>query len=515
LQIIDIAERGFAQRLRGIPDGTWRQEYFLEPHDADAEILRLVLTLAKRGERLVFSNAGDPDQAAGQAMTAVGWQGSVTAAIASTLCYDQLFALGGALRRIDFELQEGTLGAARFPAAMSCANMRISQVTSAASHAIAKMLACSSQTVGQSIGAGGDAGMPVLLISGIDERGRSYGTALTDHIAAAIAPSPARDGVDTGGIAWDPRAAIPNVEDQELLFPILYLYRRESVDSGGAGRRRGGNGGEFALVPLNVEQIDLATITSAAATMVPAAPGLFGGAPGSTTRYLLVRDSNARGQLLNSSIPADIEDLDGLFEALAPSSAGIAQLVADVVEERWCGTGGYGDPLLREPSLVAADVAARKVSDAAAAETYGVVLLPDGQVDGKATGRRRREIEQRRLASSQPPRETSGATKTSPPLIQIADALDVVETDQGPAFTCRRCQHVLCEVVHDYRDGCCSAHLPLDSLSPLMGRDRQRLSDDVQVLESYCPACATRIAADLVLVGERPVRDIELALQER
>ena len=125
--------------------------------------------------------------------------------------------------------------------------MRIAQVTSAASQVIAKMLACSEGTLSHSIGAGGDAGMPVLLISGTDERGRPYGTALTDHIAAAIAPSPLRDGVDTGGIAWDPRAAIPNVEDQEALLPILYLYRREAVDSGGAGRTRGGNGGEFAM----------------------------------------------------------------------------------------------------------------------------------------------------------------------------------------------------------------------------------------------------------------------------
>ena len=142
----------------------------MEPHQIDRAILRLTLTLAKRGERLVFSNDGDPDQDAGQAMTAVGWQGSVTAAAASTLCFDQLFALGGALRRIDFELEDGSIGAAKFPAAMSCANMRISQVTSAASQVIAKMLACSVGTMGHSIGAGGDAGMPVLLVSGIDER---------------------------------------------------------------------------------------------------------------------------------------------------------------------------------------------------------------------------------------------------------------------------------------------------------------------------------------------------------
>jgi N-methylhydantoinase B len=511
-QIVDMSELAFAQRLSAIPDGTWRQEYFLEPHQVDQQTLRLTLTLRKRGERLVFSNEGDPDQGAGQAMTAVGWQGSVTAATASTLCFDQLFALGGALRRIDFELEEGSVGAASFPAAMSCANMRIAQVTSAASQVIAKMLACSEGTLSHSIGAGGDAGMPVLLISGSDERGRPYGTALTDHIAAAIAPSPLRDGVDTGGIAWDPRAAIPNVEDQELLFPILYLYRREAVDSGGAGRTRGGNGGEFAIVPLNVDRIDLATITSAAATVIPAAPGLFGGLPGSTTRYLLVRDSGALARLAASEIPVQLEELEGTREVIPGRSAGVAQYADDVVEERWCGTGGYGDPLLRDAALVAADVQAGKISLAAAEHLYGVVLLGGMAVD-EGTSERRQEIRQRRLAESDEPLTTSDGAEATGEELRIAGLIGVVRTDAGAfGFTCVECGRLLCSTDHDYRDGCRTRELPLRSLSPLMQREADQLSGDVVAFESYCPTCATLLACDVVLAGQRPVRDVELVL---
>ena len=36
-QIVDMSELAFAQRLSAIPDGTWRQEYFLEPHRIDRQ----------------------------------------------------------------------------------------------------------------------------------------------------------------------------------------------------------------------------------------------------------------------------------------------------------------------------------------------------------------------------------------------------------------------------------------------------------------------------------------------
>jgi N-methylhydantoinase B len=53
------------------------------------------------------------------------------------------------------------------------------------------------------------------------------------------------------------------------------------------------------------------------------------------------------------------------------------------------GGGGWGDPLLRPPEVVALDVRQGKVSAEAAREEYGVVLTPDGQPDTAATQRLR------------------------------------------------------------------------------------------------------------------------------
>jgi N-methylhydantoinase B len=54
------------------------------------------------------------------------------------------------------------------------------------------------------------------------------------------------------------------------------------------------------------------------------------------------------------------------------------------------GGGGWGDPLERDPALVAKDVAMGLISQEQAAKSYGVVLHPGGfAVDDGATARLR------------------------------------------------------------------------------------------------------------------------------
>ena len=55
-------------------------------------------------------------------------------------------------------------------------------------------------------------------------------------MAGAVGARPNMDGVDTGGVIHSPQSAQPEVELYERAVPILYLYRREEPDGGGAGR---------------------------------------------------------------------------------------------------------------------------------------------------------------------------------------------------------------------------------------------------------------------------------------
>ncbi len=67
--------------------------------------------------------------------------------------------------------------------------------------------------------------------------------------------------------------------------------------------------------------------------------------------------------------------------------------------QRTPGGGGYGDPLLRDPAAVAADVRGEYITPAQAADDYGVVLRPGTlEVDEPATAARREALRKGRSA---------------------------------------------------------------------------------------------------------------------
>ena len=65
-----------------------------------------------------------------------------------------------------------------------------------------------------------------------------------------------RGGVDTGG-DFVHNIGLSNVEFHEADAPILFHYRRQSIDTGGAGQYRGGVGLEEAWTPHGIDRIDL------------------------------------------------------------------------------------------------------------------------------------------------------------------------------------------------------------------------------------------------------------------
>lgn len=75
------------------------------------------------------------------------------------------------------------------------------------------------------------------------------------------------------------------------------------------------------------------------------------------------------------------------------------------------GGGGVGDPMARDPELVAEDVSERRVSPESARAIYGVVVDPPGILDPAAT----RALRAQRGMQSQPTVTGATETATSPP----------------------------------------------------------------------------------------------------
>jgi N-methylhydantoinase B len=195
---------------------------------------------------------------------------------------------------------------------------------------------------------------------------------------------PIGDGPD-GHSLWPSFVNIP-CEYLESYYP-LRIERWETVpDTGGAGLHRGGNGVDVAyrfLQPGTIAIHDDRWLTYPW--------GVNGGEPGARGRKWIDRADGTRQVL-----PSKVHDV-----AVEPG---------DVLHFVTWGGGGWGDPLARDPDLVALEVRRGLVS-ADGAQHYGVVLA-NGAVDAEATAALRERLRAER--PGKPPVFNMG-----PPLAEI------------------------------------------------------------------------------------------------
>ena len=86
------------------------------------------------------------------------------------------------------------------------------------------------------------------VVSGVNQRGFAFANTEMSHFGGGSGARTYSDGMDTGGIIFNTTPSIPNIETAEDEYPLLYLFRRQLEDSGGAGRYRGGASGELAYI---------------------------------------------------------------------------------------------------------------------------------------------------------------------------------------------------------------------------------------------------------------------------
>jgi N-methylhydantoinase B len=396
----DNSEVSFLERLESIPDGTWCEESWIElAREGDRNVYRNVLRLTKQGDRLIFDNEGTAPQVGSINCATIAWKGAIASMISAQMLFDQMFVIEGAYRHMEFRPTPGTLTCARFPAGVVSAPPTVLlQSIGLAGLVISRMLCCSSDPELQKEvqSCMGTLCFPIDAIAGIDQRGNGYASFLLDPVGGALGALSWQDGVNTGGWPWDLQSTMPNVEDNEVFYPLLYLWRKEIRDSGGAGKFRGGNAAEIAYVLNDTEAIT--HYTTGGHTVIPG-PSLYGGDPTSRTRYLMVRNAGMAEALERSGrMPDSLADIGGEHVHISPKTGGITQGSGDVFSLAWTSAAGYGDPLERDPALVASDVENHYVSRRWAEQRYGVLLDADGAPDGDATEELRAQKRRERLS---------------------------------------------------------------------------------------------------------------------
>lgn len=387
--LIEQSEQRLRERLRELPDGQWQSRQYLE---VKGETYKVCLTMRKQGDELVFDFTGSSPQSK-YSVNCSKWAslGGLFAPLFPLLCYDITWN-EGVIRPIRMIAPEGTIVNCTRPAPVSVATVgAIQSVNNAACATIGKMLAASERYAEEST-AVWHANHFAIFMFGTNQRGGLSIGILTETFAGAGGARHVGDGVDIGGEVPNPISRMANVETIEATFPIRYLFRRRLKDSGGPGRHRGGTGGEMMIVAHDAPDGGIDYVVSGKGTRFPQSDGLAGGYPGALNDYVWVHADDEAGA------PLFARDLGGAGGRQEPISWGVFPLRGrDGLYVRWNGGGGLGDPLDRPADQVARDVAAGVVSNEAAAEVYGVVLA-DGLADANATGARRAQLRQARLA---------------------------------------------------------------------------------------------------------------------
>ena len=513
-RLLSHSQSAFQDKLQRIPDGTWSEVRYLdESLPGDRGTYRTQLNITKQGDRLIIDNKGTDAQTTGtNGITYATWSGSILGTFAVTTIYEQLFAVGGAARQIDYEPEPGLLTCVDFPGETSGGIMQVVNLGGAAQTLIARMLGTDPELKTDVVASAPDFQLPVL--TGFNDRGDYFGQALLECMGGGSGARSYRDGVETSGPPYSPLSMVTNVETVEQWYPILYLYRYEGCDGGGAGRWRGGTGAVCAITPYRARSIEVITNTTGQSISTHNAIGINGGYPSPAAHYAVFKDTNLLEVFKQKRMPARASDLEtGNGFRLRAKSNGTPLFDGDVFELRPVGGGGYGDPLDREPERVVADVANGYVSTEVANSIYGVVLTASRELDQAATEWRRKAIvderSQWRPASALPgSAEALAAARTvaatGEPPRAVHEYVVAQDTGAEREYACTRCGQSLGGYGGNYKHHLL-VHEGPTTLIPT-NQDAKVFIDDEMLFRRYCcPSCKTLMAMEVVRAGD-PVR---------
>ncbi|WP_276259053.1 hydantoinase B/oxoprolinase family protein [Haloglomus litoreum] len=484
-ELIRQSELKLRRRLLDLPDGRWEARQYLDSHPED-KLYTIRCALEKSGDSMTFDFAGTDEQSQyGFNCTYTATVGGAFAPLFPMLCWD-IHWNDGIVRAVDIEAPSGTLVNAERPAPISIATVATLQSVNALSTLVtSKMVGSSPEYRDRATGVWHGAHGGYIVEVETEDGGMV--DVITDTFAGAGGGREFADGVDLGGELPNIVSRWGNVERHEATLPLLYLYRRTVADSGGAGKHRGGLGHEYAVTPMPGDDVEsIEAVTFGRGTELPQSFGVFGGYPGTTIDYTVYREGLGRAD----DYPPDDE---AVREAPAYDATwGVHELhEGDVFYSRLPGSGGYGDPLERDPDAVAADVASGAVTPAVAREVHGVPVAPDGSVEGDVEAQRA-AIREARLEGVDGFESPVDAATCEPTELRLGEALAVVAAGDDHYVACDRCGTVLSAMDEGWKDAVAVRARPVADAGQYHASD-----DAFRLREFACPACATLLDTEV------------------
>jgi N-methylhydantoinase B/oxoprolinase/acetone carboxylase alpha subunit len=355
-QLIAYSERRVRAEINQLPKGTYRAATMVEDDGVGVDPFGVEVTVAIRDRDIVIDYSGSSPQVRGPM--------NCTYVVAASSAYNAVFCVtdpemliprnSGCYRPIRVIAPSGSVVNVRHPGPSVGGN------TDLQPKLIDLILAAFARAVPDRVAASSGGSSSNLLFGGVHpDTGVYYTNYHFDGMGAG--GSALHDGNDAE-ITRHSNCRNTPVEVFEHRYPLLTLDYELVADSGGPGRRRGG------LSTTRTMRITAPEITFSALFDRSRIPprGLFGGHDGLGSNIELRRAGER-----------DFRPFNEAAGVRSPTKfTNVVLYRGDELRYRTPAGAGFGEPQLREPELIAEDVAEGYVSEHAAREKYGWEATP-------------------------------------------------------------------------------------------------------------------------------------------
>jgi N-methylhydantoinase B len=356
-ELLDYAERMTREEIRRWPKGTFTFLDYIDDDGLSDAPIPIQVAVTVHEDHVSVDYTGSAPQVHAAINSTLSYTHSCTYLSVRCALKGDVPNNAGVFRCVDVHVPEGSVLNPRMPGAVAARALTGYRVFDA-------MLGALAQIVPDRIPAAGEGGNTVVCLSGQREGGAPY--IIVDMICGAWGGRPHMDGIEAITNASQNLSNTP-VETLEAQHPVRVESYELVADSCGPGRYRGGLGIQRSYRVL----VDNSLLQLRADRLKYAPYGLDGGMPASFAQNLLTRDGKT--QKLAGKIAMTLRR-------------------GDLVTHVQAGGGGFGNPLLRDPAKVGADVWNHKISAAYARTHHSVVVDGStGKVDLEATRLLRRQ----------------------------------------------------------------------------------------------------------------------------
>ncbi|MGW5383225.1 hydantoinase B/oxoprolinase family protein [Nocardia sp. NPDC003963] len=349
-QVLDISEQRARAAFVEIPDGTYVFEDVCDGDSFDPGPIPIKGTLTVAHDEVTIDFTGSAPQSRGGMNSPLGVTHSATLFALKAIAEPGSASNSGSYRPVTIVAPPGSIVNPGEPAPVVSGNHETS------SRIADVVLGCLAQAVPARVPAAGTGSATVLLVGREDT---VDDTIMYEVHGAGQGGNAGADGSHARRTSIGNTGNTPN-ELLERAHPVRIVGYGLTVDGGGAGKYRGGNG-----ITRELEFTENVTVTIVSDRDVSAPYGLSGGAAGARARFVLTAPDATVTELSSKTPPISVR-------------------AGSVLRVQCAGAGGYGAPAERPLADIQSDLDDGYITAAAAARDYGVTIRVDpDRADGE------------------------------------------------------------------------------------------------------------------------------------